>query len=226
MIRNSIGGAIIGAAALLACASAQAKEDYVYGPKPDWADYKTMGEAALRAQLLHSASWRVEWPYSYVQGKWKHKGSHQGYMTCGLLRTNTPVDGRAVIQFLTVIDQGQVRIADIGQKDPKTIVNYWCGLMITKGVLLPAAQLETAALQLTKLGLTIRPMPEGAYVVSAADAMPGQAAGIRSGTVLTRANGISLAGMGSAMGKLLDGDAALWTFETATGESVQVRRTP
>jgi len=44
--------------------------------------------------------------------------------------------------------------------------------------------------------------------------------------VLTRANGIPLAGMGSAMGKLLAGDAALWTFETATGEQIEVRRAP
>lgn len=226
MICKNITGFLFGAAAFLASASAHAKTDYVYGPQPDWSEYRALGEAALHAQLPNPASWKVEWPYGFIQGKWKHKGSHQGYMTCGLLRTDTPVDDRAVMQFLTVIDHGQVRIADIGQKDPKTIVNYWCGLMITKGFLRPATQLETAALQLTKLGLTIRPMPEGAYVVSAADAMPGQAAGIRSGTVLTRANGISLAGLGSAMGKLLDGDAALWTFETATGESVQVRPAP
>jgi hypothetical protein len=185
-----------------------------------------MGEAALRAQLPNPASWKVEWPYGYVQGKWKHKGSHQGYMTCGLLRTDTPVDGRAIIQFLTVLDHGQVRIADIGQKDPKTIVNYWCGLMISKGVLTPAGERESAELPIARLGLTIRPMPEGAYVVSAADSMPARVAGIRSGMVLTRANGISLAGMGSAMGKLLESDAPSWTFETVTGESIEVRRTP
>ena len=226
MIRTIIGVAMFAATALLTCASAQAKDDYVYGPEPDWSEYKVLGEAALRAQLSNPASWKVEWPYSAIQGKWKHKGSHQGYMTCGLLRIDTPVDGRAVIQFLTVIDHGQVRIADIGQKDPKTIVNYWCGLMISKGFLRPAAQMEAAEMSLTRLGLTIRPMPEGAYVVSADDNGPVRIAGIRSGMVLTRANGIPLAGMGSAMGRLLDGDAALWTFETAAGEQIEVRRAP
>lgn len=165
----------------------------MYGPEPRWSEYQAMGETALRAQLPNPASWTVEWPYGYIQGKWKHRGSHQGYMTCGLLRTDTPVDGRAVIQFLTVIDHGEVRIADIGQKDPKTIVNYWCGLMITKGFLRPAAQMETAEMAITRLGLTIRPMPEGAYVVSADDNGPVRIAGIRSGMVLTRANGIPLA---------------------------------
>jgi len=226
VIRTITSGAMFAAAAFLTSAAAQAKEDYVYGPEPDWADYKAMGEAALRTQLPNAASWKIEWPYGYVQGKWKHKGSHQGYMTCGLLRTDTPTDGRAVIQFLTVIDHGQVRIADIGQKDPKTVVNYWCGLMISKRVLTPASESETAELPIATLGLTIRPMPEGAYVVSADDNGPVRIAGIRSGMVLTRANGIPLAGMGSAMGKLLAGDAALWTFETATGEQIEVRRAP
>jgi len=51
MIRTIIGGAMFAATAFLTFPSAQAKEDYVYGPKPGWADYKAMGEAALRAQL-------------------------------------------------------------------------------------------------------------------------------------------------------------------------------
>jgi len=226
MIRTIMGGAMFTAAAFLASASAQAKDNYVYGPEPDWGDYKAMGEAALRAQLPNSASWKVEWPYGYVQGKWKHKGSHQGYMTCGLLRTDTPVDGRAVIQFLTVIDHGQVRIADIGQRDPKTIVNYWCGLMISKRVLTPASERQTGELPIATLGLTIRPMPEGAYVVSAVAGQSGQAAGLTPGMLLTRANGISLAGMGSAVGKLLESDAPSWTFETATGDRIEVKRAP
>lgn len=226
MIRYNFGSTMIAAAAFLACAPAQAKDDYVYGPKPDWTEYKALGEAALRAKLPNPESWRIEWPYGYLQGKWRHKGSHSGYFTCGLLRNDKPLDGRAVIQFLTVIDHGQVRIADIGQKDPNTIVNFWCRLAFSKGVFPTVSQIEPTEFLITKLGLTIRPMPEGAYVVSAADDAPARAAGIRSGTLLTRANGISLAGMGSAMGKLLDGDAALWSFETATGEQVEVKHAP
>lgn len=121
--------ALLGVAGTLS--PARAKDDYVLGPQPAWNDYKTMGEAALRAQLPNPDAWKIEWPYGYVQGKWRHKGTHRGYMTCGLLRTDQPVDGRAVIQFLTVIDHGKVSIADIGQRDPKTVVNYWCGLMIS-----------------------------------------------------------------------------------------------
>lgn len=203
---------------------AQAKDDYVLGPQPAWSDYKALGEAALRAQLPNPAAWKIEWPYGYVQGKWRHKGSHQGYMTCGLLRTDQPVDGRAVIQFLTVIDQGKVSIADIGQQDPKTVVNYWCGLMISKGALQPASQLEPSELTIASLGLTIRPMPEGAYVVSAVEDGRARQAGISAGMVVTRANGIALPGMGPAMGKLLESDAAAWSFETATGQRIVVKR--
>lgn len=221
-------GTVAACAALLAMATtlspAQAKNDYVYGPKPAWTDYQALGEAALRAQLPNPEAWKIEWPYGYVSGRWRHKGAHRGYMTCGLLRTDRPVDGRAVIQFLTVIDHGKVSIADIGQKDPKTVVNYWCGLMISKGALQPASQMEPAELTIASLGLTIRPMPEGAYVVSAAANQPGQAAGLSAGMLLTRANGIGLAGMGAAMGKLLESDAAAWSFETATGQRIDVRR--
>lgn len=76
------------------------------------------------------------------------------------------------------------------------------------------------------IALTIRPMPEGAYVVSAVAGTPAATAGLRSGMLLTHANGIALAGMGAAMGKLLDSDAALWSFETAAGQRIELRRAP
>lgn len=210
-------------AAVAMISSAQAKDDYVLGPQPAWSEYKAMGEVALRAQLPNAAAWKIEWPYAFVPGKWRHKGTHRGYMTCGLLRTDQPMDGRAVIQFLTVIDHGKVSIADIGQRDPKTVVNYWCGLMISKGALQPASQMEPTELSIASLGLTIRPMAEGAYVVSAIDG-PARQAGIAAGTLLTRANGIALSGMGSAMGRLLESDAAAWSFDTATGQRIEVKR--
>lgn len=226
IIRGLILGGTLLAATLIAPLPSQAKDDYIYGPKPDWSEYKALGEAALKAKLSNPDQWRIEWPYGYVPGRWRHKGSFYGYMSCGMLRTDTPIDERGLIQFAIVIDHGTVKIADISTRERNSLVNVWCGQLISKGFLPPAGQFEPRELAITKLGLTIRPMPEGAYVVSAADEMPARAAGIRSGTVLIRANGISLAGMGLAMGKLLEGDAALWTFETATGESVQVRQAP
>lgn len=216
----------MGAVALVAVQSANATDNHVYGPKPDWSEYKALAEAALRAKLPEAEKWRVEWPYGYMPGRWRHKGKFYGYMSCGMLRADTPVNGRALMQFMAVIDHGQVQIVDISTKERNSLVNVWCGELISRGFMPPASQIETAELPITRLGLTIRPMAEGAYVVSAADDMPARAAGIRSGTVLTRANGISLAGMGSAIGKLLESDAALWSFETATGERVEVRRGP
>jgi hypothetical protein len=222
MMRGIAAG--ITAALLLAGTSAFARDSYVPGPEPDWADYKALGEAALREKLPNADQWKVEWPYGYIQGKWRHKGSFQGYLTCGLLRTDTPFDGRTVIQFLTVIDHGVVQTADIGQKDPKSAVNYWCGIMISKGVLRPASLIEPSEFAIARLGLTVRPMPEGAYVVSATDGAPARTAGITAGMVLTRANNIPLAGMGTAIGSLLDGDATSWTLETATGDRFEVGR--
>lgn len=218
------------AAALLAVTSTtvvpgHAKNTYVYGPAPEWGQYKALAEAAIRAKLPLADKWAIEWPYGYVPGKWRHKGSFPGYLSCGMLRATEPIDGRALAQFATVIDYGTVRIVDISPKDRNSLVNVWCGQLIKRGFLPLASAMEGSAdWPVTNLGLTIRPMAQGAYVVSVTDSQPAQVAGITAGTVLTRANGISLAGMGPAMAKLLDGDAAVWTFETATGNSIEVRR--
>ncbi len=67
-------------------------------------------------------------------------------------------------------------------------------------------------------------MPEGAYVVSVAPAAPGQAPALAPGTVITRVNGIALAGMGSAMAAILGSDAPRLELETATGERLLIER--
>lgn len=219
-------GKLAACAALVAAAvsPAQAKEAYVYGPRPEWPRYKALAEAALRAKLPEPDRWRVEWPHGYVPGMWRHKGSFRGYMSCGMLRASEPIDGRAQIQFAIVIDYDSVRIADISSKEGNSLVNVWCGQLISKGFLPPASQMEPTELTIAALGLTIRPMPEGAYVVSARDGGTAGQAGIAAGLVLTRANGIALAGMGAAMGKLLESDVAAWSFETATGQRIEIKR--
>jgi hypothetical protein len=82
-----------------------AKEEYVYGPEPDWAHYNSLGEAALRAQLPDPDNWSVSWPYGYMQARWWHKGKTPGWLTCGIMTAKVPAPGqRSPVMFVAVID--------------------------------------------------------------------------------------------------------------------------
>lgn len=213
-------------ATLVAPIPGQAKEALSYGPVPDWGQYKQLGEAALRAKLTDPERWTIEWPYGYVSGVWRHKGRYVGYMTCGRLRTETPGDGVAVVQFLTVIDNDMVKIADISSKDRNSLVNVWCHQLISRA-LPPVAQMEASAgRRIARLGFSLRPMAEGAYVVNVETDSLASKAGLKQGMVLNSANGIKLGGMGTATGVLLESDARTWRFETATGDAFTLEVAP
>lgn len=221
---------LAGVAAALGCSSASAKDDYIYGPAPDWARYRQLGEAAVRAALPDPANWQVEWPNAYVKRAWNHKGSFPGYATCGVLRATAPASGHSpVTDFVIVIDHDAVKTLEIS-KSNSSIVAVVCHSLVQQGVIPLASTMATAAapapseLPVATLGLTIRPMPEGAYVISVASGSPAAQAKLVPGTVITRANGIALAGMGDAMAKLLGADTPTLSLDTAAGGHVEIRR--
>ncbi len=219
---------VLSVAAILAVlpAVAQAKQEVSYGPVPEWGRYKQLAEAALCAKLPEPERWTIEWPYGYVPGVWRHKGRYVGYMTCGRLRTETPGDGVGVVQFLTVIDNDMVKIADISSKERNSLVNVWCHQLISRA-LPPVAQMEASAeRRVVRLGFSLRPMADGAYVVSVEADSFASKAGLAPGMVLVSANGIKLGGMGAATGVLLESDARTWRFETATGDALILEVAP
>jgi S1-C subfamily serine protease len=116
---------------------------------------------------------------------------------------------------------------DISQKYSNSLVNVACADFAKQGKL-PPANLRPPVLDLSvsRIGLMIRPMPEGAYVVATTAGSASSRAGLTPGTVITRANGIALAGLGGAMTKILDSEAAVLTLETATGGRVEVITAP
>lgn len=215
------------AAGLASIAPALAKDDYAYGPPPDWTRYKALGDAAVRAKLPDPDHWAVEWPNGYVKSGWRHKGRFVGYLSCGRLRATAPVGGGyPVVNFVAVIDYDQVKTIDISSRESNSLVNVMCNALITRGYLAPAELMDRPRdLELSTVGMTIRPMPEGAYVVAATPVSRAGQAGLTPGMVVRSVNGVDLSGLGPAMGKLLDVNKDL-TIETTTGMHLVIARKP
>lgn len=220
--------AITAAMLLVAAASASAKDSYVYGPAPDWERYRELGEAAVKAKLPDPDKYAIEWPNGYMQGGWRHKGEFSGYLSCGRTRALSPVgDRNPVTNFVIVIDYDKVATVDFSDRYSNSLVNVICAAYVKTGELPPAPTMTAPRnLSVPALGLTILPMPEGAYVARVSDGGSGANAGLKPGMVITRVNGIPLAGMNDTMARLLAGDAAVLTLETATGAKMDVKRMP
>ena len=207
-------------ATLMICGSPVLAAEYDYGTRPDWSRFKALGEAAVRAKLPATTQWAFEWPNGYMKGGWRHKGRFVGYLSCGIVRASEPVKGfHMLTQFVVVIRDEQVQIADISDRYSNSLVNIMCADLVDRGLLPPARLVEQSEdARITTLGLTIRAMPEGAYVLTVATGSPGDKAKLAPGMVITQANGISLAGMGPAMTADLSSTAPSLALETAAGE--------
>ena len=222
--------------ALASCAApALARDTYDYGPPPDWARYRELGDAAVRAKLPDPANWAVEWPNGYAKLSWHHKGTFHGYFTCAVLHATAPVKGvYPRVNFVALIDRDRVQEIDISHHESNSLVNVMCDSLVDRGNLPPAslmgdgaatraAPVAGAANEVPTLGLEVRPMPEGAYILSVKPGSPASDAKLVPGTVIARANGIALGGLGDAVTQVLsasDGDLVL---ETVTGQRLTLR---
>ncbi|USU07850.1 hypothetical protein NF700_12250 [Sphingomonadaceae bacterium OTU29MARTA1] len=214
-------------------APATAKDDYAYGPAPDWTRYREVAERAVRERLEDPKiqkrypaipGWSIEWPNGYIRYRWDHKGDFPGYMTCGRLRAPANSEARdRVVNFIVVLDYGAVKKVDIAPRASNDIRNQICTDWVASGKFPPATlMVATLDMDITALGLTVRSMPEGAYVVKADEAA--RRVGLLPGMVLVRANGIELADMGTTLAELLGSDTARLDLETVTGEHLMVTR--
>ena len=221
------------AAATLACLApsvAGAKPaPEVYGPAPDWERYKALAEPAVLAKLPDPANWSVAWPHGYTRRTWRHKGRFTGYLTCGILIAKTPPpDGRATINFVAVIDHDKVQTIDISQRMSNSLVNVQCADAISRGVLAPARLMPgfIDRRAIDTLGLIIQIKPEGALVSTVVQGSLAERAGINSGTVISHANGIALAGMGPAMADVLKSDISGFRLQATDGRTFKIKRGP
>ncbi len=216
-------------------APATAKDDYAYGPAPDWTRYREVAERAVRERLEDPKiqkrypaipGWSIEWPNGYIRYRWDHKGDFPGYMTCGRLRAPASSEARyRLASFIVVVDRDVATTVDISGPESNSLVNMTCESMVRRGEMPPATLMaETPDTAIAALGLTVRSMAEGAYVVAVTPDGVARRAGLVPGMVIVRANGIALAGMGTTVAKLLGSDTAKLDLETVTGEHVMVTR--
>lgn len=216
-------------------APATAKDDYAYGPAPDWTRYREVAEHAVRERLEDPKiqkrypaipGWSIEWPNGYIRYRWDHKGDFPGYMTCGRLRAPASSEARyRLVNFIVVVDHDIAKTVDISRRESNSLINIACENMIRKGEMPPATLMEeTPDTAITALGLTVRSMAEGAYVVAVTPDGVARRAGLVPGMVIVRANGIALAGTGTTVAKLLGSDTAKLDLETVTGEHAMVTR--
>jgi hypothetical protein len=219
MIRRSLLAIL--AAALLSNAAHADQLPYTYGPKPDWTRYKALGNATMRATLPEPDRWLISWPHGYIATGWlqRKEGRFLGYLSCGLLEDRAMRE--PVRMFAIVVDYGQVKTIEIANRN--NLVKLICGNLIEQGKLPPASAMEQPAdIAITRLGMTIRAMPDGATIVAITSDAPAARSGLVTGMTITQANGIALAGMGNAMVAVLDASTPMLSLTTATGQAFSI----
>ncbi len=75
-------------------------------------------------------------------------------------------------------------------------------------------------------GLTLRAMPDGAYITAVTPGSPAAAAALAPGMVIASVNAIPLAGMGDAMGRIVDAAGPGATLTLIGGKAITLGKKP
>ena len=211
---------------------------YVYGPAPDWVRYKELAEPAVRAKIAELAAkgkmagpehWTIQWPHGYAQAGWRHKGRFNGYLSCAMLVATTPqAKGRNIINFVAVVDYDKVLTIDISDRYSNSLVNVMCQDAISRGFIPPASIMEQQAQTRTlpAIGLKIRLVPEGVSIIEVTPGSAAERSGLRSGQVISHADGIALASLGTTVANILESSAAPLQLRTTGGQTIELKRAP
>lgn len=191
---------------------AREKVAHVYGPAPAWDAYRQIAEADIAARLVDPESARISWLGQYHKGEWKPflQGRVAGYVACGTVNARNRMGGYAgAVSFVVVIDYDRVLFAELDSRGGGLIAES-CAKALAAGMLPPLPPTAPAATLLANsdtavppapnaTGLTVRAMPEGAYITAVRPGSPAAAAALTPGMVIATVNAIPLAGMGDAM---------------------------
>jgi hypothetical protein len=196
---------------------------YAYGPAPSWDRYRAIAEASIRDRMIDPESARITWMGGYFKGD--HKPAlaprYSGYVACGTVNAKNRMGGyTGVSSFIVVIDYDRVLLLDIERTD-RGFAGAACEEYALRQMLPPLSRAERAApseveagsgthapasAQLTSTisGLTLRAMPDGAYISGVAAGSLAAIAGLTPGMVIASVNAIPLSGMGDAMLKVVE----------------------
>jgi len=217
---------VIMLAALLSASGVMAKERPapVYGPKPDWQAYRERGERAIVSRLIDPDSARISWLGGYYQGEYKPflEPRVSGYIGCGLVNAKNRMGGYTGDRaFVVVIDHDLLRYVDIDNEE-NGLVAAQCVAAMQKGLLPPVPAVPTTATPVSPTGLTLKAMPEGAYVSAVAPGSVAHKAGLRPGMVIETINAIALQNMGEAMIKVIDAAGANARLGLVGGKIIKI----
>ena len=232
---------LLGAALTLIAAPviARDKVEHLYGPAPTWAQYRIIAEADIARRLVDPESARITWLGQYHKGVWKPflQGRVAGYVACGTVNARNQMGGYAgAVTFVTVIDYDRVVFAELDTRAGGMIAES-CNKALAAGLLprlpetanttaLCAAGSSPAATTSNSSGLTLRAMPDGAYITAVAPGSPAAAAALTPGMVITSVNAIPLAGMGDAMLKVMDAAGGNAALALVGGQIIKLGRKP
>jgi hypothetical protein len=232
--RASLAAAVLLFAAPSASAQVKADANHVYGPDPGWAKFREIGEQAVIARLVDPESARVSWMSGYRKGGFKPMFERRvhGYVACGTVNARNRMGGYAgATGFIVVVDFDRALRVEMDSRSGG-MYGEMCAKQVREGKF-PALPADEAAASssadadragssraASALGLTVRTMPEGAYVSAVEAGSPAGTAGLTPGMVVTAVNGIPLAGMGDAMTKVLAAAGSGSTLTLVGGKTV------
>lgn len=218
-------------AALLAAGTATAKESrppHAFGPAPDWQAFRERGERAIISRLIDPDSAKIMWLGGYHKGGFQPflKRKVEGYVGCGLVNARNRIGGYTGDRaFVLVIDNDLLLYSEIDSSESGTVARQ-CLTALQAGLLPPVPTQATAPTPVSATGLTIKAMPEGAYVSGVAPGSAAQKAGLRPGMVIETINAISLGGMGEAMIKVVDAAGSRASFGLIGGKIITMGEQP
>ena len=195
-----------------------------YGPPPDWAHYRELGEAALRNILTDPESARITWPNGYVKRgytPWLHRRVY-GYSTCGMVNSRNRMGGYAgKTYFGVVIDHDQVLFVGVGDTDGADFLSMACAKANFPS---PAEMMMGKSTDGGNLrGVVLTDTPNGAFAMSVSPGGAADRAGLKPNDIVTELNGIALRGMSEdRITELLNASTGPVILTLATGAVVTI----
>jgi hypothetical protein len=207
--------------------TAMAKEQkppHIYGPAPEWSRFRERAESAIISRLIDPDSARIKWLGGFYKGEFKPFLERRvaGYTACGLVNARNRMGGYTGDRvFVVVIDNDMVLYADIDSSD-NGLLSTRCFTARSNG-LFPPVPADTASSRFapaSSTGLSLRVMPEGAYVSAVAPGSLADRAGVKPGMVIESINAISLKGMGDAMVRVIEAAGAKASLGLIGGKNI------
>jgi hypothetical protein len=216
----------------------RAPVNHTYGPPPSWDKFREIGETYVISQTIDPDSAKISWTGKYFKGE--HKPvllpRSYGYVSCGSVNAKNRMGGyTGASAFIVVVDYDRVLYGEIDRSTgglAGKACNEYARQMkfeplsaeeqssITSG----AASAASSSGQLTSAtsGLSMRSMPDGAYISGVAAGSPAAQAGLAPGMVVSAVNAIPLSGLGDAMLRIIDAAGPTASLSIVGGRTIKL----